>query len=206
MRVVLGSARMPDPQTSSPLRILRRHFTDCESRELRRYATQRGFAELVGRSESLIRNIESGLIECSYKLADAISDATGVSAAWVLGNMDAAQPIPDRNGGNWSPEMVLALHRAGSNRGIVERLNTEADRRGLSPSGLLLHMTRIELAAASRRGAADFQEALGKLLREFGMFPSERSRSEYSESWKMFDAEFPARDLNETLRDISRLK
>ena len=195
---------MPDRQKSNTLRILRRHFADCESRELRRYATQRGFAELVGRSESLIRNIESELIDCSYKLADAISDATGVSAAWVMGNMDEAQPIPDRDGGNWTPEMVLALHRAGSNRGIVERLNNEADRRGLSPSELLLHMTRIELAAASRRGATDFQEALGKLLKEFGMFPSERSRSACSQSWEMFEAEFPARDLNETLREISR--
>jgi hypothetical protein len=80
----------------SPLQVLRNFFERDDV--LRPMSTQSGFANLIGRSEPLIRSVEKGRLEMSPKLAKRISFATGVSEGWLAGEADPAEPIPCRDG------------------------------------------------------------------------------------------------------------
>jgi hypothetical protein len=72
------------------------------------------FARMVGCSDSLIRNTESGLLELSEKLSHRIELATGVSSDW-LQRTDAkwrkredvsGETIIDVNGKLWQPSLT----------------------------------------------------------------------------------------------------
>jgi len=68
---------------------------------MREHAHPRGFAKWLGRSESLIRNVENGCAPLSSNLAKRIEEKTGVAADWLL-NPDAAGPIIGSDGREWS--------------------------------------------------------------------------------------------------------
>jgi plasmid maintenance system antidote protein VapI len=68
---------------------------------MRHHASPRGFARWLGRSESLIRNVENGCAPLSSNLARRIEEKTGVSADWLL-NPDAAGSIMGSDGREWS--------------------------------------------------------------------------------------------------------
>lgn len=63
-----------------PIRKVRNIYLRSGFRQL---STTAGFAQLIGCSDSLIRNTESGVIPLSSKLSQRIENATGVSAQWL---------------------------------------------------------------------------------------------------------------------------
>lgn len=78
---------MPPPQKrdSHPIRLVRTAYLRSGFRHLH---TAAGFAHMLGYSDSLIRNTESGILPLSEKLALRIERATGVSQDWL---QDAAR-------------------------------------------------------------------------------------------------------------------
>ncbi len=71
---------------------------------LRKYATANGFAKLLGRSPSHLRNIECGTIDNWEHIASLIEKKTKVSSKWLLTETDPNAPILDINGKVWKPE------------------------------------------------------------------------------------------------------
>ncbi len=67
----------------------------------------REFARWLGRSESLLRNVENRIVPLSANLARRISERTGVSADWLMSDPPEHEPIPDRDGGTWDPVCLL---------------------------------------------------------------------------------------------------
>ena len=67
---------------------------------MRLHASPRGFAKWLGRSESLIRNVENGCAPLSANLARRIGEKTGVSAEWLL-NSAGDGPILGTDGREW---------------------------------------------------------------------------------------------------------
>jgi len=67
---------------------------------MRLHASPRGFAKWLGRSESLIRNVENGCAPLSANLAGRIGEKTGVSAEWLL-NPVVGGPILGTDGREW---------------------------------------------------------------------------------------------------------
>jgi transcriptional regulator with XRE-family HTH domain len=66
----------------SPLRALREFMSQLEDH--REFSTQAGFARLLGRSESLIRAVESGRVLLSGKLARELSARFGVPLDFLM--------------------------------------------------------------------------------------------------------------------------
>ena len=91
-----------------PIRLVRNSYMRCGLRDL---STAAGFSRMVGCSDSLIRNSESGIIPLSEKLAHRIENATGVSAKWLLDSADTWRRggnrsiggIPNKQGKPWHP-------------------------------------------------------------------------------------------------------
>lgn len=69
---------------------------------MRQHANPRGFAKWLGRSESLIRNVENGCAALSSNLAKRIAEKTGVSADWMLNPPTADGPILGADGKAWN--------------------------------------------------------------------------------------------------------
>lgn len=90
-----------------PIEILRQFLEKDEV--LRPMSTVVGFANLLGRSECLIRNLEKGRTKPSPKLARRVSEVTGVSEAWILGTVHSKGFIPHRDG---SPLSVQTLRES----------------------------------------------------------------------------------------------
>lgn len=66
----------------SPLRALRETLVQIP--QLKVASTQAGFARLVGRSESLVRAVESGRVPISEKFARELAVRFGVSTRWLM--------------------------------------------------------------------------------------------------------------------------
>lgn len=75
--------------------------------EWSKLAKAREFARWIGRSESLLRNVENRIVPLSNNLARRISERTGVSEAWLLSAPQDLEMIPDRNGNPWDPVRIL---------------------------------------------------------------------------------------------------
>jgi hypothetical protein len=67
----------------------------------------RNFARWIGRSESLLRNVENRLVPLSRNLARRISERSGVDDAWLLSDPAGQSSIPSRDGGPWDPLHLL---------------------------------------------------------------------------------------------------
>ena len=88
--------RIPSPQHLHPVQRVRESLlTLSEESGMRLHASPRGFAKWLGRSESLIRNVENGCAPLSANLARRIGEKTGVSAEWLLNPDTAAGPVMD---------------------------------------------------------------------------------------------------------------
>jgi hypothetical protein len=74
---------------------------------LREYATSAGFAKLLGRSSSLIRNVECGVTKKWDSVADLIQRKTRVSRKWLLSEPKPEDPILDVSGRPWNPGREL---------------------------------------------------------------------------------------------------
>lgn len=88
----------------SPVELLRHFFENDEI--LRPMATQAGFANLLNRSEVLIRTVEKGRLKVSGKLAKRISIMTGVPEDWLQGTVEETDKIPSRDGGDLTAEKL----------------------------------------------------------------------------------------------------
>jgi hypothetical protein len=84
-------------QAVTPTKALRIFFDQNE--DLRPFATQKGFADLIGRSESMIRAMEGSRgVKMSPTLARRISTLTGVSQEWLMAPEAAGIDIPSFEG------------------------------------------------------------------------------------------------------------
>jgi hypothetical protein len=93
---------VPTKKTLHPVRRVRDAFKDTPLElDLRKFSTAEGFAKLLGRSTSFIRNVECGVIKRWDQLADLIQRKTRVSKEWLLGNPSMDDPILDVDGNEW---------------------------------------------------------------------------------------------------------
>jgi len=89
MLVTLSMSR-----SQSPLGRIREAIRQLpEAGGMRRHGTAGGFAKWIGRSASLIRNVENGCAPLSANLARRIEERTGVAADWLL--KQAGAPVPE---------------------------------------------------------------------------------------------------------------
>ena len=78
-----------------------------EHLRLRRHATATGFARLIGKSASHLRNVECGSVQNWDNLAHQIERRTKVSSKWLLSNPKPEDPVMDVYGEQWKPERYL---------------------------------------------------------------------------------------------------
>jgi len=78
-------------------------FTGFSSSDMNALSKARNFATWIGRSESLLRNVENRAVPLSNNLAKRISERTGVDEFWLMSEPPASAVIPDVNGDPWDP-------------------------------------------------------------------------------------------------------
>lgn len=104
----------------TPIKALRKFLS--KHPETREFASQAGLAQLIDRSESLVRAIEARRMRVSPKFAKALSVMTGVSKDWLLQDAVDSESVPAEHGGILSHGTVVA--RIGQQ--IQRNLNTAA--------------------------------------------------------------------------------
>lgn len=183
---------MPPPHHERPLRKLRRELAQSGVPHLKKFGTQKGFAELVGRSESLIRNVESGIIECSAGLAALISERTGVSRDWLLGK-DPADEIRSADGSRWSPTCFPQQIEPVSSKQVAwNNLIFDADARSVGIAELLGEMTKIAIDLSRKRRSDSFLKGLGRLLVDHGFSNTlPKGEAKDVEALEILDDRFP---------------
>lgn len=90
-----------------PVKRVRRSLKGFAAGELNKLSKAKNFAQWIGRSGSLLRNVENRAVPLSANLAHRISERTGVSAEWLLSDPPADSPIPAADGGIWDPLRTL---------------------------------------------------------------------------------------------------
>jgi len=99
---------MAIPKPVHPIRRVRQALKATpEEMGLRQYATSAGFAKFLGRSSSMIRNVECGITTTWGNLATTIQRKTSVSSVWLLSDPGPDEPILDVRGKLWSPSRAL---------------------------------------------------------------------------------------------------
>jgi len=74
---------------------------------LQEYGSAVGFAKLIGRSPSLVRNVESGFTPKWGALAELVERKLKVSREWMLSEPGEKDPIRHVKGGLWDPREHL---------------------------------------------------------------------------------------------------
>lgn len=88
--------------------------------DLRQASTQKGFADLVGCSQGLIRAVEQGQSKITPKLARKVHASTGVATVWLSKKQNPDQPVPAARGGPLTHEEILARWEEETARNIRE--------------------------------------------------------------------------------------
>jgi len=109
---------MPIEHPRHPFKLLRHHLRSHPL--LRESSTQKGFAALIDRSESLVRSVEIGRIKMSPKLAQHIENTIGVASTWLSSRHYAKDPIISTNGKPLTHDMVLACLKRASEANMRE--------------------------------------------------------------------------------------
>ncbi|MGL5017509.1 MAG: helix-turn-helix domain-containing protein [Luteolibacter sp.] len=141
-----------------PFKILRRFMKGHP--DLKQASTQKGFAELVDCSQSLIRAVEQGQTHLTPKLEKKIQAATGVSIAWLSTQHLPDQPIPAASGGALTHEAVITRIKD-----HIERYQQQAERSLMAVSKTTADSSSTAMDPSSsikRRMAA----SIGKLVEE----------------------------------------
>ncbi|MGC4244625.1 MAG: hypothetical protein QM686_20835 [Herbaspirillum sp.] len=166
---------MPKSDEKHPIRRVREAFKNASLKSgLRQYSSSVGFARLLDRAASSIRNVESGQTKKWDKLAQLVESVTGVSAKWMLEEPKPSDPIVDINGEIWDPENHMDyLGGAGDNLDWRLLMST-------SPRGVIKLATKIVELKLSKdlldenventEGASDFLADLAKLLAKHSCF------------------------------------
>ena len=94
-------------QPAHPVKRVRQAFAGFSHGDLSALSKPANFARWLGRSQSLLRNVENRIVPLSRNLARRIAERTGVSEDWLLSDPSADAGIPDRNGGPWDPLRLL---------------------------------------------------------------------------------------------------
>lgn len=90
-----------------PIKRVRQSFAGFSKAELNELSKTKAFARWIGRSESLLRNVENWVVPFSKNLALRVSECTGVDVEWLLSNPPDGQPIRACDGGTWDPRQLL---------------------------------------------------------------------------------------------------
>lgn len=99
---------MAENKPKHPVRRVRDLLKDApDYLHLEKHATASGFARLIGRSASHIRNVECGSVQNWENLAQQIEKRTKVSSKWLLSNPKPEDPVMDVNDEPWLPERHL---------------------------------------------------------------------------------------------------
>jgi transcriptional regulator with XRE-family HTH domain len=107
-RLKLYAFSVPKNDALHPIRRIREALRNTpDELGLSKYGSAAGFAELIGRSPSLIRNVESGFTPKWGALAELIERKIKVSRDWMLSNPPSNQAIQHVNGGPWDPRKHL---------------------------------------------------------------------------------------------------
>lgn len=86
-----------------PLKRIRESLKETpEELGLRGFSSSQGFASWLGRSSSLIRNVECGIKPNWEKLAKLVESKTGVGFEWMMSSPSPTEPIMDVDGKPWS--------------------------------------------------------------------------------------------------------
>lgn len=88
--------------------------------ELKGASSQRGFAEFVDCSPSLIRAVEQGISKITPKLVNKVHAMTGVSRSWLSALREPNQPIPAETGVTLTHEAVMARWKEEIQRNIMK--------------------------------------------------------------------------------------
>ncbi len=91
-------------QRQHPLTLIRRELAKDPAWE--KYSTHGGFAELVGRSKSWVKNIEYGIVHTSAAFAQRVGDRLGIETTWLTAPLPATLPIPAAGGGEWIADII----------------------------------------------------------------------------------------------------
>jgi hypothetical protein len=86
-----------------PVKRVRQSLAGFSDGELNKLSKARNFARWIGRSESLLRNVENRVVPLSANLARRIAERTGVDQEWLLSDPPENTPIPAADGGVWDP-------------------------------------------------------------------------------------------------------
>lgn len=99
---------MSESKPLHPIRRIREALKNTpEDLGLRKYGSAAGFAGLVGRSPSLVRNVESGFTPKWGALAELVERKIKVSREWMLSEPGEKDPIRHVMGGLWDPRKHL---------------------------------------------------------------------------------------------------
>jgi transcriptional regulator with XRE-family HTH domain len=139
---------------------------------LRCFGTQKGFATLIGRTENYIRNVESGSLKFSKKLADAIEENTGISSTWLLSPeaLNPNNPISDAEGNPWDPETAIQLikNEITENKKALSEAIDKATQSGMPLPELLGEMVARAVRKEMDAGSYEFITDVAILLRSRG--------------------------------------
>ena len=86
-----------------PVKRVRQSLVGFSDGELNKLSKARNFARWIGRSESLLRNVENRVVPLSANLALRIAERTGVAQEWLLSDPPGNSPILAADGGVWDP-------------------------------------------------------------------------------------------------------
>ena len=125
-----------------PLTLIRREL--AKDPAWAKYSTHAGFAELVGRSRSGVKNIEYGIVDTSTAFAQRVGDRLGIDTTWLTAPLPATLPIPAAGDGEWNADMIPSRLKSaleGNNQILSKNLVVlrEIDKTGSSanPQNLL---------------------------------------------------------------------
>lgn len=90
-----------------PVKRVRLSLKGFSDGELNKLSKAKNFARWIGRSESLLRNVENRVVSLSANLARRIAGCTGVAEDWLLSDPPENDPIPAADGGVWDPLRTL---------------------------------------------------------------------------------------------------
>ena len=168
--LVLGMPERDSPKPPHPIKRIREAIGSLpEDSGAHRLSRVKDFSRWIGCSESLIRNVENGVVACSRKLARAIESKTEVSAEWLLSADAASSPILDQRSKPWSADR-LDWH---CNLPNFERLLAACP--SLLP-GIVAQMVEEQMLTELHKGEVPTMLAVLSLLKRRNFFDEDDSR------------------------------
>jgi hypothetical protein len=156
-------------KTVHPIKRIRQSLkTAPEDSGLRQFSSSQGFAAWIGRSASLIRNVECGIMPKWERLAKLIEAKTGVSAKWMLSSPSPTDPIIDVYGKLWLASDWLDPLAGGDGKSPNWRalLKTSPE----SVQRIVVRMVEAQIRLEMSTGSNDFLVSVITLLQDFHAF------------------------------------